>query len=164
MAKEIHEVTSDYIPDINNIYSFYKDGINRYSMQQSFQHSVTNNVPFDIETQIISSKGLERWVRVIAVPEFFYGKCLRIIGSFQDIDPIIKIKSEVLKANEEKEFILESIGDAFFALDYTGMITYWNKQSEKLLKFSKEKTLGKYMEIIPGCCKLFFFYFLSEMH
>ncbi|SHN16254.1 PAS domain-containing protein [Flavobacterium xinjiangense] len=161
MAKEIHEVTSDYIPDINNIYSFYKDDVNRYSMEQSFQHSVKNNVPFDIETQIISSKGIERWVRVIAVPEFFNGKCLRIIGSFQDIDPIIKIKSEVLKANEEKEFILESIGDAFFALDYTGMITYWNKQSEKLLKFSKEKTLGKNIwKIFPDVVNssLFTFY------
>ncbi|TDE48471.1 PAS domain-containing sensor histidine kinase [Flavobacterium sp. GT3P67] len=163
MAKEIHEVTSDYIPDINNLYSFYKGGVNIDSMEQSFKHSVKNNVPFDIETQIISSKGIERWVRVIAVPEFFYGKCMRIIGSFQDIDPIIKVKSEVVKANEEKEFILESIGDAFFALDYTGMITYWNKQSEKLLKFSKEKTIGKNIwQIFPDVVNSSFFTFYQK--
>lgn len=142
-AKEIHEVANDFIPDFNNVYSFYKTGSSLDIMKKSFLESEKKNMPFDTEVQIITAKQTKRWVRVVAVPEFSQGKCLRIIGSFQDIDTIIKIESEVLKANEEKEFILESIGDAFFAMDFNGMITYWNKQSEKLLNISKQKTVGK---------------------
>ena len=163
MSKEIHEVGSDFILDVNNIYSFYKPGPTRDLTERSFINSIQNNISFDIETQIISAKGKERWVRVVAVPEFSDEQCIRIIGSFQDIDPIIKVKSEVLKANEEKEFILESIGDAFFALDYCGMITYWNKQSEKLLKLSKAKTVGSNIwEIFPEVLHSSFFTYYQK--
>ncbi|MFV8325228.1 PAS domain-containing protein [Flavobacterium sp. ZS1P14] len=163
MTKEIHEVAADFIPDLNNIHSFYKLGTSRDIMERSFMNSAKNNIPFDIEVQIIAAKGTERWVRVVAVPEFSDGKCLRIIGSFQDIDTITKVKSEALKANEEKEFILESIGDAFFALDYNGIITYWNRQSENLLKFSRQKTVGKNIwEIFPEVVYSTFFTYYQK--
>ncbi|MFV8342004.1 PAS domain S-box protein [Flavobacterium sp. XS2P39] len=163
MAKKIHEVEADFIPDVTNIYSFYKLGANRESMEQLFMDSAKKNIPFDIEVQIISAKGNERWVRVIAVPEFCKEKCLRIIGSFQDIDTIIKVQSEVLKVNEDKEFILESIGDAFFAIDYDGIITYWNKQSETLLNFSRKKTIGQNIwEIFPEVVSASFFVYYQK--
>ncbi|MDI6033749.1 PAS domain S-box protein [Flavobacterium sp. LB2P84] len=163
MAKEIHEVATDFIPDFNNVYSFYITGSSLDMMKKSFLDSKKKNMPFDTEVQIITAKQTKRWVRVVVVPEFSQGKCLRIIGSFQDINNIIKIESEVLKANEEKEFILESIGDAFFAMDYNGMITYWNKQSEKLLNISKQKTLGKNIwQIFPKVLHSSFFSYYTK--
>lgn len=163
IAKEIHEVANDFIPDFNNVYSFYKTGSSLDMMKKSFLESKINNMPFDTEVQIITAKQTKRWVRVVAVPEFSQEKCLRIIGSFQDIDTIIKIESEVLKANEEKEFILESIGDAFFAMDYNGTITYWNKQSEKLLNLPKQKTVGKNIwQVFPKVLHSTFFTYYTK--
>lgn len=50
---------------------------------------------------------------------------------------------KVLKALEEKKVILESIGDAFYAVDCNWIVTYWNKEAERVLSCPKEKILGR---------------------
>jgi len=43
---------------------------------------------------------------------------------------------------KERNTILESIGDAFFAVDRHWIVTYWNKKAEKVLQTPKRKILG----------------------
>jgi PAS domain S-box-containing protein len=43
----------------------------------------------------------------------------------------------------EKSHILESIGDAFFAVDKTWTVTYWNKRAEDILGVKKDEILGQ---------------------
>lgn len=47
------------------------------------------------------------------------------------------------EALEEKNTILESIGDAFFAVNKDWEVTYWNKKAERILGTKKEEILGK---------------------
>ncbi|SKB77724.1 PAS domain S-box protein [Dyadobacter psychrophilus] len=57
---------------------------------------------------------------------------------------------KVLKALEEKNVILESIGDCFFAVDRNWTVAYWNKQAENILSCPKEKILGRYLwDVFP---------------
>jgi len=44
---------------------------------------------------------------------------------------------------KEKNIILESIGDAFFAVDKDWMVTYWNRIAEQDLQVLKEQIIGK---------------------
>jgi PAS domain S-box-containing protein len=46
------------------------------------------------------------------------------------------------EALEERNTILESIGDAFFAVDKNWMVTYWNNMAEKVLGKLKKDILG----------------------
>jgi len=48
----------------------------------------------------------------------------------------------VVKTMEEKNIILESIGDAFFAVDKNWTVTYWNRMAEKDLSVPKENIVG----------------------
>lgn len=50
---------------------------------------------------------------------------------------------KIIEILEEKNHILESIGDAFFAVDEKWTITYWNKQAETVIGKKKEDMLGK---------------------
>lgn len=55
-----------------------------------------------------------------------------------------KIADEkAIEALEERNVILESIGDAFFAVDKNFKVTYWNKMAEQLLQTPKELILNK---------------------
>jgi PAS domain S-box-containing protein len=55
-----------------------------------------------------------------------------------------------IKALEEKNVILESIGDCFLAVDKNWIVTYWNKQAEITWRFPKEEILGKCMwDVFP---------------
>ncbi|MDZ7755435.1 PAS domain S-box protein [Rhodohalobacter sp.] len=44
---------------------------------------------------------------------------------------------------EEKNTILESIGDAFFAVDHEWTVTYWNHKAEEVLLMPREKIVGE---------------------
>ncbi|MEO7048605.1 MAG: ATP-binding protein, partial [Ferruginibacter sp.] len=84
-----------------------------------------------------------KWVRTIGEGEFINGKCIRVYGSFQDIDERKKAETAVLKAYEEKNVILESIGDAFFAVDKAAVITYWNNKAEMVMGKTRNEVIGK---------------------
>ncbi|MCE6989820.1 PAS domain S-box protein [Dyadobacter sp. CY323] len=59
-----------------------------------------------------------------------------------DITKEKQAEDEVLKALEEKNIILESIGDAFYTMDRNWIVTYWNKEAETVLSCPKESILG----------------------
>ncbi len=54
-----------------------------------------------------------------------------------------KANYELEKSLEEKNNILESIGDAFISLDKDWKITYWNNKTEKIVGLNREQVLGK---------------------
>jgi len=71
------------------------------------------------------------------------GEAVTLTGVAQDTTEIKTAKEKILKIAEEKNTILESIGDAFFALDNDWNVTYWNKEAENLLSRPKEQIIGK---------------------
>ena len=69
-------------------------------------------------------------------------KCVSVRGTFQDID--VRKKAEILAEEilQERNIILESIDDAFFAVDKDWTVTYWNKMASIVLQRSKQEMLG----------------------
>src|SRR5690606_21330246 len=71
------------------------------------------------------------------------GNVVSLFGTVQDITES-KITEEVIKnALKEKETILESIGDGFYAVDNNWIITYWNEKATQLLGRTREELLGQ---------------------
>ncbi len=98
VTKEIHDVDSDYQPDVDTAINFYKEGENRDQLISAFKNAIENGVAYDMELQIVTKKGNNRWVRTIGVPEIVDGKCIRVYGSFQDIH-----ENKELRRNLEKQ-------------------------------------------------------------
>ncbi|NNK76697.1 MAG: PAS domain-containing protein, partial [Maribacter sp.] len=86
VTKKIHKVGKDYIPKIDEGLSFYKEGKQREKITKLVNECINKGKPYDIELQIITAKGDELWVRAKGEAEFHKGKCVRIFGTFQDID------------------------------------------------------------------------------
>lgn len=142
---EIHEVAPDYKPSMDKAINFYKEGDNRSRVEKAVEKAIGQGVSFDLEVEIITAKGNERWIRAICKPEQVNGKLVRLYGSFQDIH---KRKSAELKQIEllnERERILESIGDGFFTVDQNFIVTYWNKNAEELLQTPREEILYQHL-------------------
>ncbi|MEO9144727.1 MAG: PAS domain S-box protein, partial [Ginsengibacter sp.] len=143
ITKQIREADPDFIPDLTSGMQFFKEGSHRNTISKRVMDYIDNGIPWDDELQILTQKGNLKWIRTIGEGEFINGKCIRIYGSFQDIDARKKAEIQVLKAYEEKNIILESIGDGFFAVDTNWVVTYWNNQAEKLLHRSAVEMIGK---------------------
>ncbi len=161
VTKEIHEVHKDFDPSYETGITFYKEGESRNTMSREFKRAVEENISYDLELPIVTAKGNERWVREIGRPTFVDGKCVRINGSFQDITNLKNSELKALKASEERQVILESIGDAFFAVDHNWIVTYWNSRAVELLHLSREECLGKNLwDLFPDSIDTnFYFYY-----
>jgi PAS domain S-box-containing protein len=59
----------------------------------------------------------------------------------QEAAKISILRQKNTEAMEERNTILESIGDAFFAVDKNWTVTYWNQTAEKVLHKSKKEML-----------------------
>src|SRR5690606_23478902 len=74
---------------------------------------------------------------------------------FRNIDERKKAVEALKNAYEEKNQIIESIGDAFFTIDKDFTVTYWNKIAEKLLHVKREDILGKHLwDVFPDAVDL----------
>ena len=147
---EIHETGLDYIPDIESGINFYKEGYNRERIKSIMADLIEKGSKCDEELQIITAKGNLKWIRVIAEAEFVDGKCIRLHGSFQDIDTLKSNDIIVKEMLEERNTILESIRDAFFAVDKDWIVTYWNNSAEYVLHKTKAEVLNHYLwDIFP---------------
>lgn len=142
ITKEIYEVDADFEPDMKSAIDFYQEDF-RLEATKKLNFAIENCTSFDIETQIVTARNNIKWIRVIGEPEFDLKKVVRIRGSFQDID--VRKTAELLAISTlaEKNNMLESIGDAFYAVDKNWVITYWNKEAEQLLKQPKNNVLNR---------------------
>jgi PAS domain S-box-containing protein len=142
ITKEIHEAEPDFIPDLKTDINLYKEGISRDLITQKVRDAIEKGIPYDLELQIITRRGNEKWIRAIGDSESANGKCIRIYGSFQDIDVRKRAELAVNEALDEKNTILESIDDAFFAVNKDWIVTYWNHRAEKVLGRPKNEILN----------------------
>ncbi len=85
ITKEIHEVGPDFVPTMQNGIEFYKEGESREIIIEAVSHTIKTGEPFDVELQIITAKGKERWIRAIGDTEFEGIEAVRLFGTFQDI-------------------------------------------------------------------------------
>lgn len=61
---------------------------------------------------------------------------------FKNINERKQAAEELKKTYEEKNNILESIGDAFFSVNKDWIITYWNREAENITGKKRIETLG----------------------
>ncbi len=94
-TKEIHEVPSDYVPQIDTGINFYKEGYSRDKITEHFNKALEKGEGFDLELEIVTQKGNTKWIRVIGITEFIHQSCSRLYGLFQDIDEKVKINQEL---------------------------------------------------------------------
>jgi PAS domain S-box-containing protein len=142
MTRDILEADENLKACLTGFTEFY-DSESKTVFKSALEKAETTGEPFDNELLIVTEKGNERWVRCIGQTEFANGKCVRLFGSFQDIDQRKKAEIAFIKASEERERILESISDAFFAVNADWNLTFLNREAENLLRNKSEDLVGK---------------------
>tara|TARA_R110002050_G_scaffold217038_2_gene353104 strand:+ start:879 stop:6770 length:5892 start_codon:yes stop_codon:yes gene_type:complete len=142
MTKEIHEVSPEYEPTAESAHLFFKE-THRELVAKKIEESIKEGKSFDIEAIILTANQTEKWVRLIGDPEIENERCIKITGGMQDINKQKHIEIRLKNLINERDSILESIGDAFIALDLDWKVTYWNKEAEKALKMNREDTIDK---------------------
>lgn len=103
MTRLIHEAPEDFAPDLKTGINFYKAGHSRDRITAAVSQAIETGEPFEIELQLVTAKGNEIWVRSLGEAEMLNGKCVRLYGTFQDIEQQKKLEAQTLAAKERAE-------------------------------------------------------------
>jgi diguanylate cyclase (GGDEF)-like protein/PAS domain S-box-containing protein len=105
-----------------------------------------NDVPFDLEFRIALKDGTQRWLYSRgAVSRDASGKALRMYGASIDVTESKRVEGELRESGKRITNILESITDAFVAVDHQWRYTYVNERASNTLHRTREELLGKNM-------------------
>jgi PAS domain S-box-containing protein len=113
MTKMIHEVEHDYVPELSGAINFYKEGDSRDRISKVVEQSMVAEMVWREELQIITAKGREVWVLAHGESSIVDGVCVRLFGSFQDIND--RKLAEIIaleEANQNKVLAQLNIDDA----------------------------------------------------
>lgn len=142
MIRRIMEVEELYDPSLSSGFEFYNDE-SKIEIQNAVDQLINEGTGFDLELNITTAAGTEKWVRCIGEAEGINGKTVKIFGSLQDITKRKAAELAVQETLEERNTILESISDAFFAVDREWKVTYWNREAENILGTKSSEIVGK---------------------
>ena len=131
VTREIHGAAPDFEPDLAEGISFYKEGYSREKITEVLDIAFSTGKGWDEEFQIVNTLGEEIWVRAIGSAEMDNKKCIRLYGTFQDIDSY-KYSELALKKSLETQ---EKLNDIMF--EHIELIERQDKTIEKIqeLKF-----------------------------
>ncbi|MBE7176693.1 MAG: PAS domain S-box protein [Mucilaginibacter polytrichastri] len=143
VTKEIHGLTPDFVPDLTQGINFYKEGESRDRIRAAVGRAMERFEPWDMELQIVNAQGNDVWVRAICYVDVQDGKCVRLYGTFQDIDERKKADLELGAARKVLDEVLDAAVEvSVIATDLHGTIRVFNKGAEKLLGYSAEEMIG----------------------
>jgi len=111
--------------------------------------SIASGEPFEMSFPLKGSDGKFRWFLTRVTPvRNIKGQVLRWLGTNTDIDVIKRVEKEVVD-------IIESMSDAFIALDPEFRITRVNANQEKMGRIPRKGSIGKNcFEVFPAAAEV----------
>ncbi|MFW6347920.1 MAG: ATP-binding protein [Cyclonatronaceae bacterium] len=103
VTRDIHEVGPEFEPNAHNIIDFYKEGKSRETIKRLSVNAIKYGKSLNEEFQLVTAKGREIWVQVIAYARFKGERCIQLYGTIQDINQQKENELELLKSKKQAE-------------------------------------------------------------
>lgn len=111
----------------------------KMELKAALEKSMRTGQEFDVDVKRSFQDGSFKWLRVTGKGVIENQRCVRIYGAIQDIH------SHKMSETERVD-ILDSIKDAFIAVDENLVVTYWNKAAEQMFNLKVEQVMGKKLD------------------
>ena len=92
-VNRIHGVTANYRPTLEEALGFYTPE-SAAQLKPALQRAIDTGTPYDLELELVTTSGDSRWVRATGKAHRREGKPIRIVGTYQDITPFRKDRSQ----------------------------------------------------------------------
>ena len=112
-------------------------------LQQQIQQAIATRQPINDETPYTSAIGTRAYEYIFVPLLGINGAVEAVAGVTRDITNRKKVEQALRQSEEQTRNILESIAEAFFALDENWHFTYLNPSAETLLDRTPDDLVGK---------------------
>ena len=136
--------TNEEIEGVNNKESIHPD--DTWRVEKMMQELAVNpGKPVNGLFRKLNKSGQYLWLEGVAINLLHDENVKACVLNFRDVTGRIEAEVLIAETLKEKNIILESIGDAFFAVDKNWTVTYWNRVAETALGVSKQQMVGKHL-------------------
>lgn len=142
--KKMAEVKDDFVPTLEEVYSFFASGQHRETFIEAIEHAMVKGEGFDLELQVVTSvTNRVFWSRTIGIPVMEDGKCARLYGFFQDIDEKTRATKELAIKEEEFRRSFKHAAIGMLVIDLDGRLKKANPRICNILGYDEKDILQK---------------------
>ena len=142
VAKKILGLPADYQPTLEEAMAIYKKGKGLRVVNDAIAQALKYGKPFDIEVSLERPGKEVMWVRMIGKSIMKNNWCVRLYGSFQDINERKQIEQRIRESEAKFRSIVENANDIVFSLSLEGVFTYVSPNWEEILGHRQEEVIG----------------------
>lgn len=115
----------------------------RKMMSDAFESAINEGISFDLEIEILTHTKNLKWMRMIGVPEFENGKCIRLSGLIQDIAESRRLQLELSLSEEIFRTTFEHAAIGMIVVDLNGNLQKANPKICEILGYGEKEILEK---------------------
>jgi len=133
----IHDLDpTDSVSVDTGVNYYYGDSIE--IIQKALYDAIHHAKPWDLQLEIVSAKGIHKWVRTIGNPIIKDEHVVKIIGSFQDITYQKEAEEALRKSEENLRLLMESISLPVAYISNDGEILFRNTKFIQIFGYTQE--------------------------
>lgn len=142
VMREIYEVGPEVDLNYETTLRFYKDDENREKLVTVVQEAIAHGNVFDIELQIITCKGNQRWIRSTGKADLTGDVCTRLYGTAQDITEQKKIEKDLVESRNKHKSLIQSVEGIVWEADaQTFKFSFISNQVQSILGYTPDEWL-----------------------
>ncbi|WP_071340585.1 PAS domain-containing sensor histidine kinase [Maribacter sp. 1_2014MBL_MicDiv] len=141
-TKDIHEVSEDFEPNLEDGINFYKKGIHRENITNLVSTAIAEGKSFDTELIIVTATGKEVWVCAKGEVEMLNGKAVKLVGTFQDIDERKKMQLAHEEITERLKITTETAQIGIWDYDLVNNELTWDKEMYRIFDVNESEFSG----------------------
>ena len=103
----IHDLPETAPINLTSGFGFYTEA-HRPIIERAVQDAIAHAMPYDLELEIVSAKGVRKWVRTIGQPVLENGRVVKVHGAMQDVTAWKHMVSELEKHRGHLEDLVQS--------------------------------------------------------
>jgi PAS domain S-box-containing protein len=134
----IHDVDPVQVTNRALGLSFYQ-GESRARIEAAIEEAVSQGTPYDLELELVSAKGVRKWVHTIGQPVRENGRVIKLRGAFQDITERKQAEQQLEFEAQRRRLLIEGSRDGIVVLDMQGRVFEANRQFAVMLGYPTEE-------------------------
>ena len=146
----IHDLDPEEPTHVELAIKFYH-GESRKKIEKAIKEAIDQAQPYDLELELVTAKGNNKWVRTIGIPIKKGRKVIKVQGIYQDITER-KMNESALKESEERyRLIIQNQGEGICIVDLNENFVFANPAAEQIFEVSTGGLINRNLKdfVIP---------------